>query len=71
MSEKHVIKFDFDEGERLPEPVLWCGAKSSKGQWYFEDAQHIALSVGGSIAPCKECIKAIISELNKEIGESE
>ena len=68
---KHVIKYTHDNGVELDKPVLWCGRDSVFGGWYFQDAQHVALSVGGSIAPCKGCIKAIIRELQKELGGSD
>ena len=64
---RHIIKFEYDDGVKLEKPILWCGRKSSDFEWYFLNAQHAALSVGGSIAPCKNCIKAIIKELEKEL----
>jgi len=65
---KHVIKFEFDDGKELENPILWCGRKASINEWYFQDAQHAALSAGTSIiTPCKNCIKAIIDELSKEL----
>jgi len=63
----HVIKFQYKDGKKLAQPILWCERKSKWGQWYFQDAHHAALAVGGSIAPCKNCIKAIIKELSKEL----
>lgn len=64
---KHVIKFDYEDGERLRNPKLWCGRKSNNYEWYFENAQHVALYAGGSVPPCKNCIKAIIKQLEIEI----
>ena len=64
---KHIIKFEYQDGKKLQLPMLWCGKNSTFGTWYFQDAQHAALSVGGSIAPCKNCVKAIIKELSKEL----
>ena len=64
---RHVIKFEYDDGKKLSVPILWCGRKSNGCDWYFQDAQHVALAVGGSIQPCKNCIKAIIKELEKEL----
>ena len=63
---KHVIKLEYEDGEKLETPVLWCGRKSTGYKFEFHDAQHVALAVGGSIAPCKSCIRAIIKELEKE-----
>ena len=65
---KHVIKYTHDDGKRLKIPLLWCGRKSNgHHEWAFQDAQHVALAVGGSVAPCKSCIKAIIKQLSEEL----
>ncbi len=64
---KHTVKFEYDNGEKLEFPVLWCGISNNGGRWNFQDAQHLALSAGGSIQPCKNCIKAIIKELEREL----
>jgi hypothetical protein len=65
---KHVIKYEYDDGVKLAKPVLWCGRKSSgKPAWRFQDAQHVALAVGGSVQSCKDCIKAIIKQLSEEL----
>lgn len=63
----HVIKFTHDDGYELLFPILWCGREINYNVFQFQDAQHVALSVGGSIAPCKNCIKAIIKTLSKEL----
>lgn len=65
--EKHVIKFKSERGVKLKQPIVWCGYIINSKQWLFEDAQHVALSVGGSVEPCANCIKSIISELKKEL----
>ena len=62
----HVIKRTHEYGNLIT-PVLWCGTKYSSMSWYFQDTQHVALAVGGSVQPCKECIKAIITALEKEL----
>ena len=64
---KHVIKFTYDDGKKLSKPILWCGRESMGYEFEFQDAQHVALAVGGSIQPCKNCVKAIIKELEKEL----
>ena len=64
---RHIIKFEYDDGIKLENPILWCGKASSDFGWMFQDAQHVALAVGGSIQPCKNCIKAIIKQLEKEL----
>jgi hypothetical protein len=64
---RHVIKFEYDNGVKLDRPILWCKKDYNPHQFVFNDAQHVALSVGGSIQPCKNCIKAIIKELSKEL----
>ena len=61
----HVIKFEYEDGKKLTNPVLWCGETRPANKWNFVDAQHVALAAGGSIQPCKKCIKAIIQELEK------
>ena len=63
---RHVIKFEYSDGVKLESPQLWCGRKAVM-EFMFSDAQHVALSAGGSISPCKNCVKAIISELKKEL----
>ena len=67
MPVRHVVKFDHEDGKELKKPILWCGAIYRYPSFTFLDAQHVALSAGGSIAPCKKCIKAIIRELEKEL----
>ncbi len=64
---RHVEKFQYEDGKKLNIPTLWCGHKNNGMEFTFTDAQHVALAVGGSIAPCKNCIKAIIKELSKEL----
>ena len=64
---RHVIKYEYRDGEKLGRPVFWCGREMEYKQFAFTDAQHLALSVGGSVQPCKNCIKAIIKELEKEL----
>ncbi len=61
---RHVIKYEYKDGVKLIVPELWCGKEERA---YFKDAQHVALAAGGSIAPCKNCIKAIIKQLSKEL----
>ena len=63
----HIVKFEYVDGVKLDSPILWCERKSNRLTWYFEDAQHAALSVNGVIQPCKNCIKRIINELSKAI----
>lgn len=64
---RHVIKFEYNDGIKLERPIVWCGEDVTNNQWLFQDAQHVALAVGGSIEPCSNCIKAIIAELQKEL----
>lgn len=68
MSEpRHTIKQSHKDGVHMLEYEYWCGKTGDLMEWHFLDAQHVALAVGGSIAPCKKCIKAIIKELSKEL----
>lgn len=64
---RHVIKYEYRDGKLLSKPVVWCGRKIKTCSPTFEDTQHVALAVGGSIQPCKSCIKAIIRQLSKEL----
>lgn len=64
---KHVVKYDHEDGKKLERPIAWCGISISPSVWHFTDTHHVALSAGGSIQPCKNCIKAIIKELEKEL----
>lgn len=63
----HVIKYEYDDGKKRDIPTVWCGRKINWPSWCFEDAQHVALAAGGSIAPCQSCIKAIIKALEVEL----
>ncbi len=65
----HTIKYEYDDGKKLaPHKIIyWCGRKQGYERFNFMDAQHLALAVGGSIQPCKNCVKAIIRELKKEL----
>ena len=63
----HVIKYEYEDGKKLAIPTLWCGRKNTGFGFKFNNAQHVALSVGGSIQPCKNCIKAIIKQLEVEL----
>ena len=65
--QRHVIKLKHEDGVKLVQPIVWCGYLITHRQWLFQDAQHVALSVGGSVEPCANCIKAIITELQKEL----
>lgn len=64
---KHVIKYTHRDGQTLDKPTLWCGREFHTYDWHFQDCHHVALAVGGSVQPCKNCIKAIIKELQKEL----
>lgn len=64
---RHVIKFTHDEGVKMDKHELWCGADYYCFDFHFIDAQHVALAAGGSIQPCKECIKEIIKVLESEL----
>lgn len=64
---RHVIKCTHNDGKKLPAPVYWCGRVQKYREYCFADAGHVALAVGGSVQPCKSCIKAIIRELEKEL----
>jgi hypothetical protein len=63
----HTIKYEYENGVKLIYSKSWCGKNLNKFESHFLDAQHLALSVGGSRTPCKNCIKSIIKELNKEL----
>jgi len=64
--QRHVAKYTHEDGVALEHPIAWCGVTLGR-EWHFVGAQHVALAVGGSVQPCKECIKAIIDQLSKEI----
>ncbi len=56
------------DGILLPENehVMWCDVVNV-WDFHFLGAQHAALAVGGSVQPCKKCVKGIIDELRKEL----
>lgn len=62
-----TIKETHRDGVELDAPVSWCGRNISKTDWAFQDAQHLARAVGGSVQPCKKCVAAVIKELSKEL----
>jgi len=67
---RHTVKQMFAEGDGLPRPEYHCGrvgAVAPFNDFHFLDAGHLVRNVGGSIQPCKDCIRAIIRELNKEL----
>lgn len=64
---KHVIKYTHKDGQQLPANEYWCGRKGKHYDWAFMDAQHLALAVGGSAQPCKQCVKSIIKTLEQEL----
>lgn len=66
---RHVIKFEYRDGVKLELPEYWCGRESNGFDWAFTDAQHVALASGGSIQPCKNCVKAIIKALEVELND--
>jgi hypothetical protein len=63
----HVIKYEYKNGKSLKTPEVWCGRKLTPCSTTFQNAQHAALAVGGSMQPCKNCIKAIIKQLGEEL----
>lgn len=67
MSIRHTAKETHDNGVELEKPIYWCDRVPQFPEWHFTGADHLAASVGGSIQPCKKCIKAIIKELKKEL----
>ncbi|QHJ84509.1 MAG: hypothetical protein [Caudoviricetes sp.] len=68
---KHIIKYDYQDGVKLPTPVLWCKSPSMWGEWYFQDVQHAALTVchEGRLVPCKDCCNEVIKYLGS-VNES-
>ena len=68
---KHAIKYEkgsyIGGGDTREISTLWCGREYNGFDWVFLNAQHVALAAGGSVQPCKNCIKAIIKELKKEL----
>ena len=63
----HTIRYEYEDGKKLRFPIYWCGRKHNEFNFAFTDTHHLALGVGGSQSPCKECIKAVIKELEKEL----
>lgn len=62
-----TIKNQNTYGMQVLRSTSWCGRYLDFDEWAFEDAQHLALVGGGSVQPCKSCVKAIIKELEKEL----
>ena len=64
---KHITKNDYENGAKLDRPIVWCGRSVNIYDWRFLDTHHAALSVCGSVAPCKDCVKEIIKTFQKEL----
>ena len=68
MNKRHIIKYDYKDGEKLPkyEIITYCGYKLQPCDWYFTDAQHAicAMEQNTSIVPCKKCTDAMINIIN-------
>ena len=62
-----TIKTQAVDGLQVLNSEAWCGRVINPFDWAYKDAQHLALSVGGSVQPCEHCIEAIIKELQKEL----
>ena len=67
MTIRHTLKYDHKDGVKLDNPTSWCGRELNPHDWFFLDAQHLALSAGGSVQPCKNCVKAVIKQLSIEL----
>ena len=65
---RHVTKYEYSNGEKLDIPISWCGHEIQRHEWHFTDAQHVALAAGGSVQPCRLCVKAIIDALCVELN---
>lgn len=62
---KHTMRWISGKGKS---GTTYCGREVIPTLiWCFTDVDHLVLSVGGSIRPCKECVQAIINELQKEL----
>lgn len=73
MSECHIVKYEYDNGVKLPisKRILWCGidAKKLGFDFTFQDAQHALLAIEQGLInePCKECLKNISVVINSEL----
>lgn len=65
---RHVTKYEYTDGIKLDNPIAWCGHAIQWHEWHFNDAQHVALANGGSVQPCKLCVKEIIDALSVELN---
>ncbi len=67
----HIIKYDHDDGKKLPrhKRITWCGRKPNN--WSFQDAQHALLSLDqGQLAqPCRSCLMKMKLVINAELNE--
>lgn len=66
-----VIKFEYDDGVKLPshKVVTWCSKDPSN--WMFQDAQHAALASEKSyrIAVCRSCRAKIKKALYNQLSD--
>lgn len=65
--DRHIMKVEYKEGEKMIFPLMWCGEKVSRLEWFYLDANHATLCVTERSGPpiCKACARAIVSELSK------
>ncbi len=63
----HITKHTHEDGKELEKLMFWCGRESNGCEWHFLDTHHAALAVGGSVQPCKSCVRAIVREFMKEL----
>lgn len=74
MGVRHVVKYDHDNGVKLPrhKRVIWCGVDAAKigFDFTFQDASHALLSIenGSSILPCKKCLLRMKYLINNELN---
>lgn len=65
----------WEKGSYLPDDSIrrlnesWCGRKFGRMEWAFIDAAHVAAHCDnqGSQQPCKECLRGIITTIEKEL----
>ena len=67
MTARHITKDTHEDGKELHIKRAWCGQDIRDYDWAFVDTHHAALAVGGSIQPCKRCVKAIIKQFENEL----
>ncbi len=66
----HVVKYDYEDGEKLRLPILWCGAKHDGASFLILSAEAAlnCLDKGTATQPCRRCVLAMRRLIDEKLG---